>query len=210
MQGLKPANKSDNLPGPGQYSPTSYTQTVNPAYCIGKATRMSRRNSDNPGPGSYNVSPDHSGPKWKVGTERRLSSTFSEFPGPGAYDTISENTMPAFSMTARRPLTSDCSVPGPGAYSPKSLNTNIQYSVGTASRDSAKKFDVPGPASYFIGTPKSRAAVFGSGQRNFVINSEKNPGPGTYEAKNAWDGPKYTVRSRNLIKSTQETPVNSI
>ena len=207
MQGSKCSNKPDQAPGPGQYSPTDYTKATMPAYRIGTAPRIPKKKSENPGPGSYNVSPERGGPQWKVGTERRLSSTLAEYPGPGTYEAVSNRSMPAFSMTARRPLSSDSSVPGPGAYSPKSPGSSIHYSVGNASRDHKKMASVPGPASYFIETPKTRSVVFGSGQRKFVVDGEFNPGPGAYDPKNEWDGPKYTVRSRNTIKNALETPV---
>ena len=207
MQGNNSQNKIEHIPGPGQYNPTVYCKTVIPAYAIPKAKRMVDRNPSNPGPGSYNLSSERSGPQWKVGTEKRLTSSSMDFPGPGTYECGSESSMPAFSMTARRPVTSDTTVPGPGAYTPRSLFTQIQYSVGNSAREGSVKDDVPGPASYFIGSPKSRAAVFGSSKRKFVIDCEKNPGPGSYEQKASWDGPKFTLRSRNSYKSVHDTPV---
>ena len=210
MQGSKCSTKSETAPGPGQYSPTDYTKITTPAYRIGTGPRIAKKKSENPGPGTYNLSPDSGGPKWKVGTEPRLSSTISECPGPGAYECASNRSMPAFSMTARRPLSSDSSVPGPGAYSPKSPGSSIHYSVGNASRDYKKTANVPGPASYFIEAPRTRSVVFGSGQRKFMVDGELNPEPGAYTPKNEWDGPKYTARSRNTIKSALDTPVGDM
>ena len=178
-----------------------------PAYAIPKAKRMSLKASEIPGPGSYTFSSQLSGPTWRLGTERRLSTSYVDIPGPGAYECLSESSMPAFSMTSRRPLTSDVTVPGPGAYSPNHSFSTKRYSVGNANRDTYKVSEVPGPASYFIESPRTKGAVFGLDKRKFVIENENNPGPGAYDTKLSWDGPKFSLRSKQEIKSALETPV---
>jgi Sperm-tail PG-rich repeat len=139
--------------------------------------------SDNPGPGSYNTFIEKTGPRWKLGTQPRVSNSFIDIPGPGAYECSSDASVPAFSMTARRPLTTKEIVPGPGAYSPKYLFSSKRYSVGNASRESNKISDVPGPATYSIKDPKTRSVIIGSSKRTSSLTFEHNPGPGAYEIK---------------------------
>ena len=153
------------------------------------------------------MSPERSGPKWKVGTERRLTVSMTDFPGPGTYESNKDSSQPSYSMTARRPSTSGSTVPGPGTYSPKDKHSTISFSVGNAPRDPHVGSIGPGPASYSIPKHSSKAAVFGSSQRNFSIAHEANPGPGAYEIKTSRDGPKYSLRKKNEDRSKQDVPV---
>ena len=211
MLGSRFTNTFSQVPGPGQYNPKEeFSKTMVPSYAIGKARRMNSKDPGIPGPGSYELSPKNEAPKWKLGTQQRLSASLSEIPGPGAYECSSDTSRPAYSMTARRPLTSDSYVPGPGAYTPKHLFGSVHYSVGHAKREQKAANEVPGPASYNAESPKGRGTVIGSSKRDFVLINDKNPGPGAYENLKAWQGPKFTLRARTTDKSTEEVPVNDI
>lgn len=200
--------RNSSVPGPGQYNPKEDgAKAVVPAYAIGKAKRMNSKESGVPGPGAYDSSPGSTGPKWKVGTQPRLNVSLENIPGPGTYDCSSEMSMPAYSMTARRPATSGSSVPGPGTYSPKHFFSSINYSVGNAKRNSHSISDVPGPASYNIESPKTRGAKIGSSKRDWIFGNCKNPGPGAYETHIAWQGPKFSLRSKHRLKTANENPV---
>ena len=181
---------------------------------FGLGKRWEPRNpkgNDSPSPEKYSLPTcfdlEKRGAFFSVNLRDFHSKTMDANPGPGAYECLSESSMPAFSMTSRRPLSSDVTVPGPGAYSPNHSFSTKRYSVGNANRDTYKVSEVPGPASYFIESPRTKGAVFGLDKRKFVIENENNPGPGAYDTKLSWDGPKFSLRSKQEIKSALETPV---
>jgi hypothetical protein len=207
MMGTRFENRSNSVPGPGEYNPKDEVgKAMVPSYAIGKAKRMHSKDSGVPGPGSYNFPLKNSGPKWKVGTQQRVSVSLEEIPGPGTYECLSDTSRPAFSITSRRPATSGSQVPGPGTYSPKHFFTTINYSVGTAKRNSYILSNVPGPASYNTDSPKTTGVIIGTGKRDFVLGNHQNPGPGTYETNKVWEGPKFSLRSKPMLKDLNENP----
>ena len=207
IRGDRNTVKHENSPGPGQYNPKDYNKTIVPAYAIGRSQRGSLRTQKGPGPGAYNLDKEKSGPQWRIGTEKKLSASVPDTPGPGAYENTLGNVMPAYSMTSRRPLSYEFRGPGPGDYSPSRNYSKIGYSIGRASRGTFASSDNPGPASYFINGPRAKGAVFGMSQRKFVVENEKNPGPGSYETGPSGNAPKYTIRSKNKLNYSQEVPV---
>ena len=204
----RPENNDNSVPGPGSYNPRKdYCKSSVPSFILGKSRRMIVKDQGTPGPGSYNLSSSFSGPRWRVGTQKRRSASCEDIPGPGSYESKFSFNAPSFSISAKRPKTSDNRVPGPGAYTPKYEHTNIFYSVGQAHRKTHTFYDNPGPASYNLDLPTSPGIVFGSSKRKWKSSTEKNPGPGTYDTMTAWDGPKISLKSKTWFKPSNENPV---
>jgi len=162
---------SGAIPGPGAYNVNLKNKHSQPAYRIGSASRdsLSRDNREVPGPGNYNFRNTNIGTNVRIGTSvRQPLNPLRNVPGPGTYSyrtKIGEG--PKFVMNPRREdvtkSQNDRGMPGPGAYNP-SL--------------SAVKFH-------------ASSAGIGSGERNDLYASRTNPGPGQYNLRSGFKGPKW-------------------
>lgn len=75
----------DKVPGPGEYDPKfEATREKSPSWIV--RGRDEGRPGNVPGPGTYEILKDGSGPKWKFGNSTRRETIRKENPGPGAYD----------------------------------------------------------------------------------------------------------------------------
>jgi len=149
--------KNDQLttPGPGKYDFIKNT-IHQPTWKIGTSSqRPSGDNTDNPGPGSYNIRfkfPD--GPCYSILTRPKENAEKFITPGPSNYKPNTAGKSPSSYTFGRRykPNTTDMT-PGPGSY-------NIR-----------KAKDLTKPSS-----------IFGHEKRMEVNNRKATPGPGNYNS----------------------------
>eukprot|EP00927_Polykrikos_kofoidii_P066226 TRINITY_DN61864_c0_g1_i1.p1 TRINITY_DN61864_c0_g1~~TRINITY_DN61864_c0_g1_i1.p1 ORF type:complete len:469 (+),score=41.03 TRINITY_DN61864_c0_g1_i1:104-1408(+) len=82
------AIKSADTPGPGSYQVAdrdNIAKQASPRFGFGTSTRVSTRESNVPGPGTYNDRKDGQGPGYTMGS-RIQTATENRTPGPGAHD----------------------------------------------------------------------------------------------------------------------------
>jgi len=161
-------------PGPGAYNPAFDGKYQSPAYRIGSASRDGLASkSYAPGPGNYDPRLSTSGKNVKIGTSVRSSlNGNNKNPGPGSYSYGSKvGEGPKFSMNPRRDESKTQNsryIPGPGAYSPN------------------------------IGLVKNQSPTVGMGtsSRGGFYSTKSNPGPGQYDVRGRFGGPKWGFGSQ--------------
>lgn len=73
------------MPGPGEYNPKfEAVREKSPSWIV-RGRDEGNRSIGVPGPGTYEVPADSSGPRWKFGNAKR-KETKIENPGPGTYE----------------------------------------------------------------------------------------------------------------------------
>lgn len=207
-------------PGPGTYKefiikdPKAYTMSPKHPRSV---------KSKSPGPGTYNPSLHKDTPLFSIGKGPRANLKLkTEVPGPGTYEarTWTEDLMGPikFGTDVRRPLTSQSAVPGPGTYTSVSQpGEGPAYSMRSRTAH-ARRQEVPvrprqGPGTYaqnlsefvYESSPKRR---FGTSKR---VSSDTigNPvGPGMYDVRGKFIGPKWGFGSSNRseLKKKSESP----
>jgi hypothetical protein len=159
------------IPGPGAYNVNLKNKRSDPAYRIGSASRdsLSRGRDNVPGPGNYNLKNMNNGAKYRIGTSvREPLNAVRNVPGPGTYGYKSKvGEGPKYVMNPRRDdvtkSQNDRSMPGPGAYNPNLSSVKFHTS----------------------------SAGIGSGERADLHGSRTNPGPGQYNMRGGFKGPKW-------------------
>ncbi|CAG9320528.1 unnamed protein product [Blepharisma stoltei] len=142
----------DAHPGPGAYS-IQPVLSKSPRATIGKAKRWYlSRNSDNPGPGTYEdsllIKLKH--PDYSFTMTSRDGFVKAVTPGPGSYNTSkSTNDGKPALIIPRRPQSAAHSTPGPGAYSSKTTkSTSPKWTIGKSQRYQNNYGRYPSPAEY--------------------------------------------------------------
>lgn len=206
MRGKDPVqDMAKTLPGPGAYSMTSEFESP------GKGTTLVPRRPDsahtalgrNPGPGAYNPDylPKTRAPTYRIGTASRDGlGDRRGAPGPGNYDPSLPRTRKSIIIgTSRRRALSEASItPGPGAYNTFSKIDGPKHVLVSRKEDQTKSRNdklIPGPGTYSpsVEFVKKGNPVIGIGtsSRDDFTKGVKNPGPGTYNVRGSFEGPKW-------------------
>ena len=159
LKGREAYKPRDESPGPGQYEPSSGVY-LTPSYRVGSAPRVGiLTNSTVPGPGTYgyyNTIGETS--KWSFGNVKRSGIKDNLVPGPGSYPVKAPRDPKAFSLGARRNISSSMSKdnPGPGNYSPVKRYPSPQFSISRSARQGMGQANgIPGPGTYKQGDTKT-------------------------------------------------------
>ncbi|ORC85056.1 uncharacterized protein TM35_000381310 [Trypanosoma theileri] len=199
-----PAEKVDDIPGPGTYDISTVSHETGGAPVSGRTAIITtaRRNDDMwrgvyykpddiPGPGTYTVAKEERGPAYSLGT--RPTEYTEPTPGPGQYMIPDESSGPQWTMSARRssPNIKEPS-PGPGEYFVPIYDLRREHSKAplftTAPRllhdDTNEAAKNPGPGNYDITSTMdaARTVVMGTAERTTNLEGESSeiPGPGSY------------------------------
>ncbi|OMJ68979.1 hypothetical protein SteCoe_33427 [Stentor coeruleus] len=212
MLGRSDSPIKNGNPGPGQYEPNnlSISRDKSPSFKIGSASRPDIiKNTQGPGPGSYEATKPQIGPKWGFGSDERSQYFINNSPGPGAYNIHSEQKS-GFTMAKKFLENSIDYVPGPGAYDPSLRSKSPQWSMGREPKSQMTiSNNVPGPGSYNIEDvkPHSLAPKMGSSEKSPQRTPEKAPGPGAYEIPNrAVEGPQFSIKGRDEKSNKDKLP----
>ena len=218
--------KSDNFPGPSQYSPEK-PRTMRASLLHARVKAQPNSAFFNPGPGAYGVISDNNirpkAPAFTLGPRTTYAPySTKDSPGPGAYDnhltfSNAKPQSPRFSMTPRRNLSTHGFTPGPGAYTPAMAGsaTAPKSGIGIGERFSSKsKEPLPGPGQYdpridFSSLKEGTPAYSLTARRHDKINGASFPGPGAYSPQCEAikpSSPHHTLHSRFGIPTGDAVP----
>lgn len=207
-------------PGPGSYNEFIIKDP--------KAFSMSPKNpkteqSLSPGPGTYSPSKRTETPLFSIGKGPKNSQSFkNELPGPGSYEsrTWTEDFTKSvkFGTDTRRPLSSKSPVPGPGTYTTAGKpGEGPAYTMRSRTTKKVRS-DVPvrltqGPGTYsqnisdfvYETSPRNK---FGTSKRSSTNDSGNPIGPGMYDIRGKFIGPKWGFGSgpRSELRQKSESP----
>jgi len=204
--------RRQRAPGPGAYNvPQNFGSTTTKAYSMRLKTEYAMKLDQTPGPAEY-LPKDKVALKasaaWGFGTSKRNPMGFGGAPGPGEYTPSNPNiTSPrcCFGTSTRPQPSTKHGTPGPGSYNPLRVKDTVHLSatIQGARYDPAADKQSPGPAAYNQSVRIQAKAPpswgFGTAARttNAVQDSSLlNPGPGSYEAKPTFHGPKISITPR--------------
>lgn len=173
----------DNSPGPGSYEP-SPGKSIKRNF-VQTSARMDNRQSDVPGPGSYeSKSPfNKTGPAYSMRkkSSRKQNETS---PGPGNYEPHNryiKDKSPAFSFGSKLMPAGPSNVPGPGSYDSRP-HTATGGTIGVRREQAIQ--NSPGPGAYNSPEKKSGPGFsMGKGMSRTGLSRSHNtlPGPGAYD-----------------------------
>lgn len=202
----------NNNPGPGQYEPDNLniSRDKSPSFKMGSASRPDIiKNTQSPGPGTYEIAKSQIGPKWGFGSDERNQYFINNSPGPGTYDIHIEQKS-GYTMAKKFLENSSDYVPGPGAYDTSLRTKSPQWTMGRESKaQMIIRNNVPGPGSYNVEDvrPHSLAPKMGSSEKSPQKVTEKAPGPGAYEIPNrAVEGPQFSIKGRDEKSNKNNLP----
>ena len=105
-----------------------------------------------PGPGTYgHLNTIGETSKWSFGSVKRSGIWDNKVPGPGSYQVQASRDNKAYSLGARRTVSSASArdVPGPGNYDPSYRHPSPFYSISKGERQGMGQANgTPGPGSY--------------------------------------------------------------
>lgn len=174
-------------PGPGNYN-TSGISRPNSGITIGGKYQETRKEADEPGPGSYNLSQSRNvGPK--IGTSKRKDLLQKEdVPGPGqyTYDKRPYSAGPRYGFgKAGKGNGYIESAPGPGQYDPNSyLNKNDNKGCTMGSRFGKNDHGpdlAPGPGYYDTNLKRPASGTKIGRAKRGGVGGQNTPGPGAYD-----------------------------
>ncbi|GIM17178.1 hypothetical protein Vretimale_19692 [Volvox reticuliferus] len=180
---------NNGVPGPGEYGAPSIApqRPRRASWTIGRASRdAGLRTSQNPGPGSYDV------------TEPLI-------PRDGGHSAASDHrSQPSYTFGGRQPWASPQPSPGPSDYGypkdPGRVTKPVYTLHGAAPKEHQE--DVPGPGAYqgnrADNLVRTSAPVLSMGLRMYEPGSKDiKPGPGAYDPRNADGRLSVSLKFRN-------------
>eukprot|EP01017_Pseudomicrothorax_dubius_P040044 TRINITY_DN621_c0_g3_i4.p1 TRINITY_DN621_c0_g3~~TRINITY_DN621_c0_g3_i4.p1 ORF type:complete len:454 (-),score=87.95 TRINITY_DN621_c0_g3_i4:37-1398(-) len=205
--------KKNQIPGPGTYYPQASPRKNPPSWSMKNQPRKGQTASAIPGPGSYEISAQRSGPFIKM--RGRLGELEAEYrrkatsPGPGSYNPQRFDNSPNTKFTTLSPRGEivRSTTPGPGSYEiPSTLRVDKQVpntSRPTTPRDAdllrRERSTSPGPGSYYPAYEADRRGFWVRKEEGTFLDKEIRksrdaPGPGQYEPRD----PRYVSRAALL------------
>ena len=189
-------NHSISIPGPGAYSPVNVAKK-SPIVIIGRSRRITKNNTNSPGPGAYNVQISPRSREYSFSKASKLNQNSSEILGPAEYSPRPlSNLGNSAIIIPRRPSTAKHQTPGPGAYNNSKIIENVpkwtigkslkDCSLGVISPKSAPKFSIKKfqqvicSESTEITSPDKKDTT---GRRLRSMEFQINPGPADYNPK---------------------------
>jgi hypothetical protein len=173
---------------------------------IGKSGRATIDQDLNPGPGHYAIYDVNAKRKGITIGEKLEAKDKNEYPGPGQYShRIIKFKNTAYSVgTGRRSDMILSDAPGPGSYiieEESGKGVIIPMSAKMIEKDTEK---VPGPGYYSNMYDKDyQGKGVTIGIKFLEKDKEYFPGPGQYPAKNANNGPSFTIAKKYKQKANK-------
>ena len=94
--------------------------------------------------------------------------------------------------------------PGPGSYNYRTTLSGPNWGFGSTARSVSYERPVPGPGSYNFNPANSKVS-YSFVPRRPLVDSDKAPGPGTYDSRKNEYFPKFTIgksKRPDLAKSS--------
>ena len=198
-------HKKDQTPQPGKYEYQSFIGE-GPKYTFRekydedgtrkeKRHKKASRKKSFPGPGTYNVREEFSGPRYTFSRKyRSKSSKYLKVPGVGTYNLRSDKSMevPSYKFDQEKRINGSINKtalnnPGPGKYNLNSSGMSTigpKYSFSATKRLEQKRASTPGPGAYSFKTYIGKEGPMLSFSKDKVghLQPDKNtnPEPGKY------------------------------
>lgn len=209
IKGKSPAQKIEEIPGPGAYHLSDGLYNTRSTISLGKTERIRLNPGLEIGPGAYDPQRHESYKAAIFGTASRDQiNNLDSTPGPGDYQIIHKSDKGIrFSQTTKSLRVLNANLPGPGRYDPITiLKSTPGCKFSRQKREKSSEALIPGPGAYDTERVNDKGSwKFASSSRERVKQGN-SPGPGSYDIPDSRDKRSSFLLGKSLQKLGDSIP----